>query len=67
MESLYFRSIDCDCFLTTYHFLPKKLKGWKRYVVAIVITVPIMLLMPTIWSTNIGFYFESENTATPKK
>lgn len=36
-------------FLNTYHFLPKKLKCWKRYVVAIVITVPIMLLIRFIF------------------
>lgn len=36
-------------FLNTYHFLPKKLKSWKRYVVAIVITVPIMLLIRFIF------------------
>ena len=31
-------------YLTAYHFLPKKLKSWKRYVIAFVITVPIMLI-----------------------
>lgn len=36
-------------FLNTYHFLPKKLKSWKRYVVAIIITVPIILLIRFIF------------------
>ena len=35
--------------LMAYHFLPKKLKSWKRYVIAIVITVPFMLLLRFIF------------------
>lgn len=37
-------------FLNTYHFLPKKLKSWKRYVSAIIITVPIMSLIQFIFN-----------------
>ncbi len=36
-------------YLMAYHFLPKKLKSWKRYVIAIVITVPFMLLLRYIF------------------
>ena len=36
-------------YFMAYHFLSKKLKSWKRYVIAIVITVPIILIVRFIF------------------